>query len=81
MSQGYPPPDYIMANWTDELLMLMVDKHSERMLEDNEAAQRKAPDEGTGGADLILRSGGMIQNVAADSPLVRRMEGNRWPES
>ena len=30
MCLGYPPPDYIMNNWTEELFWLMVDKTNER---------------------------------------------------
>ena len=65
MSQGYPPPDYILANWTDELLMLMIEKHEDRAIEDSEAArsgnasQDVTVDEDT----LIAMAGGKIKKV------------------
>jgi len=30
MVEGYPPPDYIVNNWTDELLELMSEKLRDR---------------------------------------------------
>ncbi len=35
MSEGYPPPDYIVNNWTDELFNLMVEKMEERREREN----------------------------------------------
>lgn len=35
MAEWHLPPDYIMANWTDELLNLMVEKLAERKEREN----------------------------------------------
>lgn len=31
MTEGYPPPDYIANNWSEELFNLMVEKLGERL--------------------------------------------------
>ena len=43
MSEWHLPPDYIVSNWTDELLNLMVDKLAERK-ERESAAYTKGGD-------------------------------------
>jgi len=44
MAEWHLPPDYILNNWTDELLNLMVEKLAERK-------KREAQPRSTGGSD------------------------------
>ena len=54
MSAWNLPPDYIVNHWTDELLELMIRKHSERMSPQEEVSD---------GSGLVTASGGMIKKL------------------
>ena len=40
MCEWHVPPDYIVANWTDEIMALMLDKLVERRRREAEAIER-----------------------------------------
>ena len=58
MSEWHLPPDYIVDNWTDELLYLMTEKLSERM----ELLAGKKPAENKE-AELFKKAGHLIKVV------------------
>ena len=59
MSEWHITPDYIVNNWTDELLNLMTEKLVERMNPKKESA----PDNTVSTETLAARSGGLIKVV------------------
>lgn len=56
MAEWHTTPDYIVNNWTDELLNLMIEKLVER----KERETKKPPDPGVSVEMLAAQSGGMI---------------------
>ena len=60
MAEWHVTPDYIVNNWTDELLNLMIEKLSERKKRESEPPP---PEEGASVETLAMRSGGMIEVV------------------
>jgi len=63
MAEWHVTPDYIVNNWTDELLDLMQEKLNER--KERESTKLKDGDGNTEGAIKLLaaRSGGFIKVV------------------
>lgn len=57
MAEWHVTPDYIVNNWTDELLNLMIEKLVER----KERETAKAPDSSVSVEMLAAQSGGMIE--------------------
>ena len=42
MTEWHVPPDYIMSHWTEELLVLMIDKLVERKKRETEVIQGRS---------------------------------------
>ena len=64
MVEGYPPPDYIVNNWTDELFSLMVEKLVERKNRESSAIKESQPkDRSVSAETLAATSRGMIKMV------------------
>lgn len=68
MAEWHVPPDYIVNNWTDELLDLMAEKLAERREREREVAQSATvsnrPQQANVSAEtLAARSRGMIRVV------------------
>lgn len=49
MAEWHVPPDYIVNNWTDELLDLMIEKLTERKQRERQAIRSAAPSGDPGG--------------------------------
>ncbi len=60
MSEWHITPDYIVNNWTDELLNLMVEKLSERKEREKKAIEGK-PDNKVSTETLAAKSRGLIE--------------------
>jgi len=60
MSEWHITPDYIVDNWTDELLNLMVGKLSERKEREKKAIEGK-PDNKVSVETLAAKSRGLIE--------------------
>ena len=66
MAEWHVTPDYIVNNWTDELLDLMVEKIVERRKREMQVAQsgEQSPrDRSVSAETLSAMSGGMIKVV------------------
>ena len=65
MAEWHLPPDYIVNNWTDELLDLMTEKLVERRERESNAMKgNKTPkDHSVSSETLAARSRGMIKVV------------------
>ncbi len=66
MAEWHVTPDYIVNNWTDELLDLMMEKLAERRQRENKALKSakgsESPQQATVSAEtLAARSRGMIK--------------------
>lgn len=59
MISGYPPPDYIAVNWSDELFHLMLEKARERVAQKQSASD----DEWVDGTELARRMGIKIKET------------------
>ena len=68
MAEGYPPPDYIVNNWTDELFNLMVEKLVERKKREHLPLDKGNPpaDRSVSIETLSAMSGGMVKVVKKD---------------
>lgn len=71
MTEWHIAPDYIVANWTDELLSLMVDKLNERKEHEVKAVREasdsrrteKAGNEQVSSEELFSRASNLIKVV------------------
>ncbi len=67
MAEWHITPDYILCNWTDELLDLMVEKLLERKQKQadsiNESGNQSPKDKSVSADVLSTMSGGMIKVV------------------
>ena len=63
MAEWHLPPDYIINNWTDELLSLMAEKLVERRERENTPTEGTKQQVGVSADVLAARSRGMIKVV------------------
>ncbi len=63
MAEWHQPPDYIVNNWTDELLVLMIEKLVARKQREVEALNHKPGDSTVSAEMLAAQSGGMIEHI------------------
>lgn len=61
MSEWHTTPNYIVNNWTDELLTLMIEKLSERKDRELRALKGKTSNNEVSSETLAARSHGMIE--------------------
>ncbi len=61
MSEWHITPDYIVENWTDELLNLMVEKLGDRKKRESDAMKGHKTDDKVSTEALAARSRGMIE--------------------
>lgn len=59
MAEWHQPPDYIVANWTDELLSLMIEKLVER----KERQSGAPPRDKVGSEEVLLAKAGNLIKV------------------
>ena len=62
MAEWHITPDYIVNNWTDELLDLMVEKMVERKQRETQPPPPKSSS-GTSDSDFFRRAGKLIKVV------------------
>ena len=62
MAEWHVPPDYIVSNWTDELLNLMTEKFVERKGKESDSLRGKSHQD-VSAEELSTRSRGMIKVV------------------
>lgn len=67
MAEWHLPPDYIVNNWTEELLNLMVEKLTERKQRETKAIEKSGSqtpkDQSVSIETLSAMSGGLIKVV------------------
>lgn len=76
MTEWHVTPDYIVANWTDELLNLMVDKLNERRRREIRATKEVNDSRGTGKTGFEKVSSEELFSQASNLIKVVKKHGN-----
>jgi len=63
MAEWHVPPDYIINNWTEEMLELMSDKLVERKERENQALRGSSSSAKVSDATLFNQAGNLIKVV------------------
>ena len=72
LAEWHITPDYIVANWTEELLNLMVEKLIERKKQEAVAVQEhRSPGHMTGGGDQIVSDKALFNQLGSKMKVIK----------